>query len=50
MTGKAADVRAKLEELRFLEKSVGPLGRRALRPVLARNRRELWQIYSLGGG
>jgi hypothetical protein len=44
------DVRAKLEELRYLERSVGPLGRRALHPVLTRSRRELWQIYSLGGG
>ena len=43
------DVRAKLQELRYLEKSVGPLGRRALHPVLQQNRRELWQIYSLGG-
>jgi hypothetical protein len=41
------DAKAKLEELRYLEHSVGVIGRRALHPVLRQSRRELWQIYSL---
>lgn len=42
-----AEVRAKLEELRFLEKSVGPAGRLALHPILRMSSRDLWQIYML---
>lgn len=45
-----ADTRAKLEELRFLEGSVGTAGRMALHPVLRMDRRELWQIYNLEEG
>jgi len=41
------DVREKLEELRFLEKSVGPAGRLALHPILRMSSRDLWQIYML---
>jgi RsiW-degrading membrane proteinase PrsW (M82 family) len=44
------ETRAKLAELRYLEKSVGPTGLRALRPVLHMRRRELWQLYMLEGG
>jgi RsiW-degrading membrane proteinase PrsW (M82 family) len=44
------DTRAKLEELRFLEGSVGAAGRMALHPVLRMDRRELWQNYNLEGG
>jgi len=44
------ETRAKFTELRYLEKSVGPTGLRALRPVLNMRRRELWQLYMLEGG
>ena len=44
------ETRAKFAELRYLEKSVGATGLRALRPVLNMRRRELWQLYMLEGG
>lgn len=44
------ETRAKLAELRYLEKSVGATGLRALQPVLHMRRRELWQLYMLEGG
>jgi hypothetical protein len=44
------NTKAKLEELRFLEDSVGTAGRMALHPVLRMDRRELWQIYNLEEG
>ena len=44
------DTRAKLEEMHYLENSVGTAGRMALQPVLRMDRRELWQIYNLQEG
>lgn len=41
------DVRANLQELRYLEKSVGRTGLLALKPILRRSSRELWQVYLL---
>jgi RsiW-degrading membrane proteinase PrsW (M82 family) len=41
------DVRANLNELRYLEKSIGPTGRLALQPMLQTSSRHLWQIYML---
>jgi RsiW-degrading membrane proteinase PrsW (M82 family) len=41
--------RANLEELRFLEKSVGKTGLLAVNPILRRSRKDLWQLYVLGG-
>jgi RsiW-degrading membrane proteinase PrsW (M82 family) len=43
------DTRARFEELRYLEKSVGPTGMRALRPLLHVSPRDLWQMYMLEG-
>lgn len=43
------ETRAKFTELRYLEKSIGATGLRALRPVLKLRRRELWQLYMLEG-
>jgi RsiW-degrading membrane proteinase PrsW (M82 family) len=43
------ETRAKFAELRYLEKSVGATGLRALQPVLNMRRRELWQLYLLEG-
>jgi protease PrsW len=41
------DVRAKLQELRYLERSIGPTGLLAVAPVLRRSSRDLWQVYLL---
>jgi hypothetical protein len=40
--------RANLEELKFLEKSVGPTGMLALHPFLNMTSQDLWQLYMLG--
>lgn len=42
-------VRANLEELRYLERTIGPVGRLALQPMLRSSRRDLWQIHMLKG-
>ena len=44
------ETRAKFAELRYLEKTIGATGLRALRPVLKMRQRELWQLYMLEGG
>jgi RsiW-degrading membrane proteinase PrsW (M82 family) len=47
------DVRASLQELRYLDRSMGPTGRLALKPVLRESARETWQVFLLeeaGGG
>jgi hypothetical protein len=41
------EVREKLAELKFLERSIGKTGRLALSPVLRTSRRRLWQLYLL---
>lgn len=41
------DVRANLQELRYLERTIGPTGRLALQPMLQTSSRHLWQIYML---
>jgi len=41
-------VRANLEELEYLNRSVGRAGRLALAPFLNMTHRELWQLYLLG--
>lgn len=42
-----AETSAKLDELEYLEKSIGPTGRIALRPILSTSRKDLWQINML---
>lgn len=37
-------------ELRFLEKSIGPTGMLAVRPLLSQTPRDLWEIHRLGQG
>jgi protease PrsW len=39
------DVRARLEELRYLERSIGPTGRLAMMPMMRARTRDLWQVY-----
>ena len=41
------ETRAKFEELRYLERSIGATGRLALKPLLHASRRDLWQLNVL---
>lgn len=45
-----AVIDAKLEELRYLEKSIGPTGRLAIAPILHRNDQDIWQLRLLESG
>ena len=40
--------RARFEEMRYLEKAVGPTALLAIKPLLHGSRRDLWQLYMLG--
>jgi hypothetical protein len=40
--------REKLAELEYLEKSIGRTGLLAIRPMMGRGRKELWQLHMLG--
>lgn len=42
------ETRAKLEEMRFLERSVGRAALRTIQPLMHTSRRDLWQLYMLG--
>lgn len=42
-----AETRANLEELKYLERSIGSTGRLAMLPLLRTRRRDLWQVYVL---
>ena len=42
------ETRAKLEEMKYLEKSIGATGKLAIRPFLQMSRKDLWQFYMLG--
>ena len=42
------ETKAKFEELRYLEKSIGRTGMLALQPVLPMSQKELWQLNMLG--
>jgi hypothetical protein len=41
------EIRERLAELRFLERSVGKTGRLAIGPILRTSSRDLWQLYVL---
>ena len=43
-----AETRAKLEEMKYLETSIGATGKLAIRPFLQMSRKDLWQFYMLG--
>lgn len=47
MNKAGAETRAKLEELKFLESSIGATGLRAMKPFLRMSRQDLWQFYML---
>lgn len=42
------DTLARLQELKYLEKSIGPTGRLAMSPLLPKNSRDAWQLEQLG--
>jgi RsiW-degrading membrane proteinase PrsW (M82 family) len=48
--GIDAESKAKFEEMRYLESSIGRTGLRALRPLLHMSHKELWQLYVLEAG
>jgi protease PrsW len=41
------NARAKFEELRYLERSIGRTGKRAMQPFIHLNARDLWQIHMI---
>ncbi len=41
--GPSQEIREKMEELMFLEKSIGPTGRLAIGPMLPKGRKDFWQ-------
>jgi len=41
------ETRAKLEELRYLEGSIGTTGKLAIKPFMAMSQKDLWKIYML---
>ena len=43
-----AQTREKFEEMRYLERSVGPTALLTIKPLLHMSRRDLWQLYMLG--
>ncbi|HEV2202034.1 MAG TPA: PrsW family glutamic-type intramembrane protease [Bryobacteraceae bacterium] len=47
-SGQDEDVKARLLELLYLEKNIGPTGRLALAPLLAGRERRLWELRQLG--
>lgn len=42
------DVKDKLNELKYLDKSIGPTGKLAIDPILKMSTKDLWQLYMLG--
>jgi len=47
MNKAGEETKAKLEELKFLEKSIGPTGKLAIKPFIRMSRKDLWQFYML---
>jgi hypothetical protein len=43
------DIKAKLNELKYLKKNVGKTGQLAVHPIMHLSNRDLWQIYMLSG-
>jgi len=42
------EVKEKLNELKYLEKSIGPTGKLAIAPIFNISTKDLWQLYMLG--
>lgn len=47
MNKTGEETRAKLEELKYLDNSIGATGKMAIRPFIRMSREELWQFYML---
>lgn len=47
MNKAGEETKAKLEEMKFLEKSIGPTGKLAIKPFIKMSREDLWQFYIL---
>ena len=43
------EIKAKFKELKYLEKSIGPIGHLAILPFMHTSNRNLWQLHMLGG-
>ena len=43
------ETRARLEEMKYLEKSIGATGKLAIKPFLRMSQKDLWQFYMLSG-
>lgn len=41
-------LKSHFKELKYLEKSIGPTGMLAIRPLLSQTRRDLWEMHHLG--
>jgi RsiW-degrading membrane proteinase PrsW (M82 family) len=48
MNKTGEETRAKLEEMRYLDQSIGTTGKMAIKPFIRMSREELWQFYMLG--
>jgi RsiW-degrading membrane proteinase PrsW (M82 family) len=42
------DIKDKLNELKYLDKSMGPTGKLAIAPIFKMSAKDLWQLYMLG--
>ena len=49
MNKAGEETRAKLEEMKYLEKSIGATGKLAIKPFLRMSQKDLWQFYMLTG-
>jgi RsiW-degrading membrane proteinase PrsW (M82 family) len=47
MNKTGEETKAKLEEMKYLEKSIGPTGKLAIKPFIKMSREDLWQFYTL---
>lgn len=47
MNKTGEETRAKLEEMKYLDNSIGTTGKMAIRPFIRMSREELWQFYML---
>ena len=47
MNKAGEETKAKLEEMKYLEKSIGPTGKLAIKPFIKMSREDLWQFYML---
>jgi hypothetical protein len=49
MNKAGEETRAKLEEMKYLEDSIGTTGKLAIKPFLRMSQKDLWQFYMLSG-